>query len=192
MAGSKATDPGNEQAVIHSTRRWVEDVVVGLNLCPFARRELVNERIAFVVSDAADEETLLADLQLELLRLTDDEQIETTLLIHPRVLQDFHDYNDFLAAADGLIELLGLEGVLQIASFHPRYQFAGTAPEAVENTTNQSPWPMLHLLREASLERAIANYPDPERIPQRNIERVTALGRPAMEALLAACHRKPQ
>ena len=177
----------NKQAIIDTTRQWVEKVVIDLNLCPFARRELVNNRIRFTVTDAQTPDALLMELQQELLRLADDDSIETTLLIHPEVLRDFPHYNDFLDVADGLVQLLELEGMLQIASFHPQYQFAGTAENAVENYTNRSPWPMLHLLREASLERAIASYPDTADIPARNIERVEALGLAAMEALLASC-----
>ncbi|MGM0570273.1 DUF1415 domain-containing protein [Marinobacter sp.] len=179
----------NEQAVIDATRQWVEKVVIDLNLCPFARRELVNNRIRFTVTGAQTLEELLMELQQELLQLPDDDSIETTLLIHPEVLQDFQDYNDFLDVADGLVQMLELEGVLQIASFHPQYQFAGTADDAAENYTNRSPWPMLHLLRESSLEQAIASYPDTAAIPQRNIDRVEALGLTAMTALLASCQQ---
>lgn len=180
----------NKQAIIDTTRQWVEKVVIDLNLCPFARRELVNNRIRFTVTGAQTPDALLMELQQELLRLADDDSIETTLLIHPEVLRDFPDYNDFLDVADGLVQLLELEGVLQIASFHPQYQFAGTTENAVENYTNRSPWPMLHLLRESSLERAIASYPDTADIPARNIERVEGLGLAAMEALLASCQAK--
>ena len=178
----------NKQAIIDTTRQWVEKVVIDLNLCPFARRELVNNRIRFTVTAAQTPDALLMELQQELLRLADDDSIETTLLIHPEVLRDFPDYNDFLDVADGLVQLLELEGVLQIASFHPQY--AGTTENAVENYTNRSPWPMLHLLRESSLERAIASYPDTADIPARNIERVEGLGLAAMEALLASCQAK--
>jgi len=181
-----------QQAVIQATRQWVENVVVDLNLCPFARRELVNNRVRFAVTEARTTDALLGGLQQELMKLVDDDSIETSLLIHPGVLQDFHDYNDFLAVADGLVDILELEGVIQIASFHPHYQFAGTTADAAENYTNRSPYPMLHLLREASLERAIAAYPDTDAIPQRNIERVEALGQDAMKALLAACQPRNQ
>lgn len=177
----------NQQTVIQATRQWVESVVIDLNLCPFARRELVNNRVRFAATEAQTPDALLDDLQQELLKLVDDDSIETTLLVHPAVLHDFHDYNDFLAVADGLVEILELEGVIQVASFHPDYQFAGTAADAAENYTNRSPYPMLHLLREASLEKAIATYPDTDAIPQRNIKRVEALGQDAMKALLAAC-----
>lgn len=173
---------------IGPVRHWVETVVVGLNLCPFAKRELVNDRVRFSVSEAETEEQLLADLQAELELLNDDEAVETTLLIHPGVLQDFFDYNQFLNYVDSLLVHMELEGVYQVASFHPDYQFSGTRPDDVENYTNRSPYPMLHLIREDSLERAIAGYPHPERIPERNIELLESLGRDKMQALLKACY----
>ena len=173
---------------IGPVRHWVETVVVGLNLCPFAKRELVNDRVRFSVSEAETEEQLLADLQAELELLNNDEAVETTLLIHPGVLQDFFDYNQFLNYVDSLLTQMELEGVYQVASFHPDYQFSGTRPDDVENYTNRSPYPMLHLIREDSLERAIAGYPHPERIPERNIELLESLGRDKMQALLKACY----
>ncbi len=178
---------GHEKT-IGPVRHWVETVVVGLNLCPFARRELVNGRVRFSVSEAETEEQLLADLQAELELLNNDEAVETTLLIHPGVLQDFFDYNQFLNYVDRLLMQMELEGVYQVASFHPDYQFSGTRPDDVENYTNRSPYPMLHLIREDSLERAIASYPDPDRIPERNIELLESLGRDKMQALLQACY----
>jgi len=178
---------GHEKT-IGPVRHWVETVVVGLNLCPFARRELVNGRVRFSVSEAETEEQLLADLQAELELLNNDEAVETTLLIHPGVLQDFFEYNQFLNYVDRLLMQMELEGVYQVASFHPDYQFSGTRPDDVENYTNRSPYPMLHLIREDSLERAIASYPDPDRIPERNIELLESLGRDKMQALLQACY----
>ena len=175
---------------VDATRNWVETVVVGLNLCPFAKRELVRDRIRFAVTGAVTEDNLLLALHDEIQRLDADEEIETTLLIHPQVLQDFHHYNEFLAEADGLLAHLGYEGIYQIASFHPDYQFGGTEPEDVENYTNRSPYPMLHLLRESSLEQAIASYPDTETIPRQNVEAVERLGRDHMQALLRACYGK--
>lgn len=163
-------------AILDATRRWVEAIVIGLNLCPFARRELVKERIRFEITDADSEEALLMALQDELVHLTEHPEVETTLLVHPGVLRDFGEYNDFLAAADGLLECLELDGIYQIASFHPDYQFGGTKPEDAENYTNRSPFPMLHLLREESLERAIASYPGTELIPEQNIELMNRLG----------------
>lgn len=165
----------------------MESVVVDLNLCPFAKRELVKNRVRFYVSEATTEEQLLSDLQAELELLSSDETIETTLLIHPEVLQDFYDYNQFLDYVDDLLEQLELEGIYQVASFHPDYQFGGTEPDDVENYTNKSPYPMLHLIRESSLEKAIASYPDPDKIPERNIELLETMGREKMKALLQAC-----
>ena len=165
----------------------METLVVGLNFCPFAKRELVQNRVRFSVSDAVTEEQLLVDLQAELELLSSDEAVETTLLIHPKVLQDFYDYNQFLSRADNLLAQIGLVGVYQIASFHPDYQFGGTEPDDVENYTNRSPYPMLHLIREESLERAIANYPDSDRIPERNIALLKSLGRDKIQALLEVC-----
>ncbi|WP_417516823.1 DUF1415 domain-containing protein [Marinobacter sp.] len=182
----------SEELVVQATRKWVEDVVVGYNLCPFAKRELVRDRVRFVVSDADNEDSLLQALQTELLRLDDEPEIETTLLIHPHVLQSFADYNEFLDAADGLLTYLDLEGVYQIASFHPDYQFAGTESDAAENYTNRSPFPMLHLLREASLEAAIDSHPDVDGIPLRNIELMNQLGAEKMRTVLANCAKAPE
>ncbi|KYP12698.1 MAG: hypothetical protein A0129_00860 [Limnobacter sp. CACIAM 66H1] len=173
--------------VIEATRRWVEQVVVAFNLCPFAKRELVKDRVRFVVSKARDEATLLDELAHELALLNVDGSIETTLLIHPQVLQDFYQYNDFLTAADELLVDMNLEGVYQVASFHPDYQFGGTDPGDVENYTNRSPYPMLHLLREDSLSEAIDNYPDVDLIPERNIDCMNEQGLEKMQALLTAC-----
>lgn len=174
-------------AVIEAVRRWLQRVVVGMNLCPFAKRELVKDRIRFVVTDAPSEDRLLAALQSELQRLESDAAIETTLLIHPHVLQAFCDYNQFLDVADQLLVQMQLDGVYQIASFHPDYQFAGTAPDAAENYSNRSPYPLLHLLREDSLEHAIAGYPDVEQIPARNIALMNATGRKSLHAMLQSC-----
>ncbi|MBW0147040.1 DUF1415 domain-containing protein [Marinobacter arenosus] len=177
----------NEAAVIEASRKWVEDVVVGYNLCPFAKRELVRNRVRFVVSEATTEDDLLQALHSELQRLDDEPDVETTVLIHPGVLQDFDAYNEFLDAADGLLAYLEMEGVYQVASFHPDYQFEGTGPDSAENYTNRSPYPMLHLLREASLEAAIESYPDVDGIPQRNIELMENLGADKMRDILTKC-----
>ena len=177
----------SESQIVNATRKWVEDVVVGYNLCPFAKRELVRDRVRFVVSNAETEDELVQAVHEELQRLSDEPEIETTLLVHPQVLQDFSAYNEFLDVTDGLLAYLELEGVFQIASFHPDYQFADTDPDAAENYTNRSPYPMLHLLREASLERAIESYPDVEGIPQRNIELMDELGADKMKAILHSC-----
>ena len=177
------------EEVIGPVRRWVETLVVGLNLCPFAKREWVKNRVRCTVSEATTEEQLLVDLQAELELLNRDDAVETTLLIHPRVLKEFYDYNQFLDYADSLLVQMRLDGVYQIASFHPDYQFGGTEPDDVENYTNRSPYPLLHLIREESLERAISNYPDPDQIPERNIELLNSLGRDKMRALLQACFK---
>ncbi|MCE2746101.1 MAG: DUF1415 domain-containing protein [Burkholderiales bacterium] len=177
--------------VIEATRRWVEQVVVGFNLCPFAKRELVKERVRFVVSKATDEAALLDELAHELTLLNVEESVETTLLIHPQVLQSFYQYNDFLEAADELLVNMNLEGIYQVASFHPDYQFGGTELDDVENYTNRSPYPMLHLLREDSLSIAIDNYPEVDLIPERNIERMNEQGLEKMRAILAGCLNAP-
>jgi len=175
--------------IVDSVRRWVEAVVIDLNLCPFAKRELVKNRVRFAVTEAVTEEQLLEALRIELETLCGNSAIETTLLIHPAVLQDFYDYNQFLDDADGLLARMGLDGVIQIASFHPDYQFGGTEPDDVENYTNRSPYPVLHLLREESLSRAIQGHPDSLEIPEQNVRLLKKLGRTKMQALLEACFR---
>lgn len=162
-------------------------MVVGLNLCPFAKRELVKNRVRFVVTNATSEGPLLVALEDELELLSNKASVETTLLIHPDVLQDFYTYNQFLNSADALLQQMKLEGVYQIASFHPDYQFGGTEQDDVENYTNRSPYPMLHLIREESLERAIASYPDVDNIPERNKKLMESLGEIKMKELLGAC-----
>ena len=179
--------PADDRGPIETVRRWVETFVIDLNLCPFARRELLQERIRFAVTRSSNETDLLVALEAELELLIKDSAVETTLLIHPQVLQDFRDYNQFLELSEGLLLQMGLRGVFQIASFHPCYQFEGADTEAVENYTNRSPYPMLHLIREASLDRVLASYPNPEEIPLRNIARMQALGKDRLEAALQAC-----
>ncbi|GGC58820.1 DUF1415 domain-containing protein [Marinobacter halophilus] len=182
----------SEAQIVNATRKWVEDVVVGYNLCPFAKRELVRDRVRFVMTDAENEDDLLKALHAELQRLEDEPDIETTLLIHPGVLQDFDAYNEFLDTAEGLVAYLELEGIYQVASFHPDYQFAETEPGAAENYTNRSPYPMLHLLREASLEAAIDSHPDVDGIPDRNIALMNELGAEKMRQILAGCIKNSQ
>lgn len=182
----------DENSIGNSVKKWVEDMVVGLNLCPFAKRELIADRVRFFVSEAKTEEQLLMDLHSELNVLNADDGIETTLLIHPAVLHNFSDYNQFLDYAEGLLVELELDGVYQIASFHPDYQFADTEPDDVENYTNRAPYPILHLLREQSLERAVANYPNPEQIPERNIALLRDLGREKILALLDGHAKEPE
>jgi len=167
------------------TLAWLEAVVVGLNLCPFAKLPIRQGRIRVAVSDARDENELLSDLADELARLqqADPAQCETTLLIHPQVLADFHQYNDFLDAADTLLDRLALEGEFQVASFHPDYQFADTTADDVTNCSNRSPFPMLHLLREASVEAAIDSVGDTDAIVERNMARLRELGWTGLKAL---------
>jgi hypothetical protein len=168
----------DEREVIERTRRWIESMVVGLELCPFARRVFEGGTIRYVVSPAVDATALLDDLGRELTALAESPSAAraTTLLIHPGVLRNFLDYNDFLDSADEAIRRLGLAGVVQIASFHPDYQFADAEPEAVENYTNRSPYPMLHLLREESITNAGLAEAELLAIPQRNVARLRALG----------------
>lgn len=177
----------DDSQVVAAVRHWVESLVIGLNLCPFAKRELVKDRVRFSVAKASTEESLLQALELELEMLNDNADIETTLLIHPLMLQDFEDYNQFLNYSDALLQQMGLDGVYQIASFHPDYQFGGTEVDDVENYTNRSPYPILHLLREESLERAIEDYPDVGEIPSQNIALMESLGVERLKILLGAC-----
>ena len=175
------------QKELQHVQRWLEEVVIELNLCPFAKRELNNERIRFALSEAPNVESLLADLQHELDYLQSHAEIETSLLVHPQVLQAFSEYNQFLDLADALLESLDLTGVLQIASFHPDYQFAGTAFGDVENYTNRSPYPLLHILREESLSRAVDSHPDVSMIPRDNIRRMRQLGDAHMAKITKKC-----
>jgi hypothetical protein len=179
-------DPSSEPAESAATRRWLERAVIGLNLCPFAKAVYVKQQVRFVLSDAELEDDLLEELGDELLRLRDTpaQEIDTTLLVHPRVLTDFLDYNDFLDRVDALIEALDLDGVLQVASFHPQYQFADSDPDDPGNCTNRAPWPTLHLLREDSLDRAVAAYPDADAIVERNLRTMEKLGLDGFRRLL--------
>ena len=171
--------------IIAATRRWLERSVIGLNLCPFAESVYRGDRVRFCVSEQRSASALLEELRTELTDLyaADPLHCETTLLIHPWVLADFIEYNDFLDVCDATIAELGLEGELQVASFHPQYQFAGTQSEDIENFTNRSPFPMLHLLREASIERAIAAVPDTDEIYLRNIRTLRDLGHAGWQRL---------
>lgn len=166
-----------DQQIIDDINQWLDEVVIGLNLCPFAAKPRREKRVRIAISHATDEETLLNDLQAELERLSDTpvDELETTLLAIPDMLENFEDYNDFLDAVDLWVEQFGWEGELQVASFHPQYQFADTEADEPGNLTNRSPWPLLHIIREESLEQAIEHYPDVEGIPERNIKRMEAL-----------------
>lgn len=176
-----------DEEVVAATRAWLERAVIGLNLCPFAKAVHLKKQIRYALSAARTPEELLADFvaELRVLQAADPSGIETTLLLHPQVLADFRDYNDFLELADAALAAEGLEGEIQVASFHPRYQFAGTGPEDIENHSNRSPYPMLHLLREASIARAVAAFPDASRIFERNIETLRRLGHEGWRRLWA-------
>jgi hypothetical protein len=182
---NSATSAPTAAEAIAATRAWIEKAVIGLDLCPFAKAVYLKERIRYAVSDAHTSESLLADLERELhaLAQADPAALDTTLLIHPHVLVGFLDYNDFLAEAESAVERLGLEGVLQVASFHPQYQFDGTVPDDVTNNTNRSPYPMLHLLRESSVEYAVATFPHTEEIYLKNMETMRRLGAAGWAAL---------
>ena len=173
------------ERALEETRAWVERVVIGLNLCPFAKAPQKKGQVRYVLCDAREPEALLATLveELNLLAGTSAERTETTLIVHPHVLADFADYNDFLGVAEDAVVELGLEGVIQVASFHPRYRLEGTAEDDVTNATNRSPHPTLHLLREESVERAVAAFPEAEAIWEANVETMRRLGSEGWEAL---------
>ncbi len=173
------TAPSRRDRVIADTRAWVRGAVVGLDLCPFAKGPEARGRVRYVVSEARSEDALLVALlaELEHLAAVDERECETTLLLHPDVLDDFLDYNDFVGRAEDLIADRGFEGVVQLATFHPHYRFAGTGPDDLGNATNRSPYPTLQLLRERSVERAVAAVPDAATIYEANLATLDALGR---------------
>lgn len=177
------------QQAMAETRAWVERAVIGLNLCPFAKAVHSKNQIRYVVSEADDGDALLAELGHEMAHLAeaDPDTLDTTLLIHPQVFNDFLDFNDFLGAADELLADMGYEGVLQVASFHPQFQFDGTDADDVSNATNRAPYPTLHLLREASIDRAVAAFPQAEAIYETNIRTLEALGAQGWAELQAQC-----
>ncbi len=180
-------DLSDDAQVIALTRGWVEHAVVGLNLCPFANSVLRKNQIDFRVSHAGDPQALLQDLlgSIESLLAVSAEAVDTLLLIHPRALTDFLEFNDFVGDAEALVEEAGLAGVLQIASFHPDYQFAGVPADDPTNRTNRSPYPTLHLIREDSLDKAIAAMPDTDAIVERNLEAMRRLGNEGWLAMQA-------
>jgi uncharacterized protein len=173
-----ASDGVTAARAVAETRAWVRRAVIGLNLCPFARAVDAKDQVRYVFCDATDAEALLATLVVELQRLADTDAalVDTTMVIHPRVFTDFEEFNDFLELADAALEDLDLDGVLQVASFHPRFQFAGTEPDDITNATNRSPYPTLHLLREDSVDRAVAAFPEAEAIFERNMATLEKLG----------------
>jgi len=183
------TAPLSAERAIAETRAWVDRAVIGLNLCPFAKAPQVKGQVRYAVSEASQAEALLAALVDELGRLAEApvDRIETTLLIHPWVLGDFADYNDFLGPAEAAVAALGLEGVIQVASFHPQYRFAGSAPDDLANATNRSPYPTLHLLREESIARAVLAFPQAEAIFEANIATLRRLGAAGWSDLQRQC-----
>jgi len=181
--------PDQQQRALAETRAWVDRAVIGLNLCPFAKAPQVKGQVRYVVSTAQDPAALLADLITELERLAESkaDKLETTLLVHPQVLGDFADYNDFIAIAEDTVAELDLEGVLQVASFHPQYQFEGTAPDDITNATNRSPYPTLHLIREESIDRAVDAFPEAETIYEVNMATMERLGPDGWAVLQQQC-----
>ncbi|MEB3211164.1 MAG: DUF1415 domain-containing protein [Leptolyngbyaceae bacterium] len=173
------------QAISAVIQQWLENVVIGLNLCPFAASPHRNRQIRIQVSTAQTQEALLKDLVAELRRLDrcSPEELETTLLVTPILLTDFEDYNEFLGEVDELLHQFGWEGEYQVASFHPHYQFADTSSDDAGNLTNRSPYPIFHILREASISKALASYPNPETIPETNIQTVCQLSKHQIKEL---------
>lgn len=191
MTDSKQVDSAaipSDEEVIAQTKVWLERAVIGLNLCPFAKSVHIKNQIRYVVSPAQTPEELAADLvaELEVLAEANPEKIDTTLLIHPYVMQDFLDFNDFLEVADATVEELDLDGILQVASFHPEYQFEGTEFDDIDNYTNRAPFPTLHLLREESIDKAVAAFPEAEEIYEKNIQTLRALGHEGWKKLFTA------
>lgn len=179
--------------VLRDMQGWLERAVIGLNLCPFAKAVHVHGRIHYVVSAAHSAQALMADLEhaLDDLWASDPAQRDTTLVVAPWCLADFLDFNDFLGEADALLAAKELEGEFQIASFHPRYQFAGTRPDDIGNYSNRAPYPTLHLLREDSIDQAVQAFPDAEDIFGRNLQTLEQLGRAGWEALGITRHVAP-
>ena len=175
----------DHDTVIALTQKWLEKAVIGLNLCPFAKAVHIKNQIRYVVTDATTAEELMDVLmeELEFLAEANPEKVDTTLIMHPQVLNDFEDYNDFLDIADEALEEMDLDGILQVASFHPDYQFADTGKDDIDNYTNRSPYPTLHLLREESVDRAVEAFPEAEDIFEKNIETMQKLGHEGWDAL---------
>jgi len=169
---------GAYQRIIDETRTWVERAVIGLNLCPFAKAVQVKNQVRYAVSDATDDEGALTDLETELFLMaqTDAEQVDTTLLILPDALSDFYDFNDFEDYTERLLKRMRLVGDLQVATFHPDFQFADTEPDDIENCTNRSPYPILHILREDSIDRAVEAFSDASEIYEKNMATMQRLG----------------
>lgn len=177
----------SSSAIITQTKKWITDVVIGCNFCPFAAREVKKNSIHYEVTTATTTEESLQALFLEFERLDANENIETSFLIFPESFEDFHDYLDLVSLAEKLLDKEGYEGVYQIASFHPAYYFAGSDEDDAANYTNRSPYPMLHLLREESMEKALENFSEPESIPEKNIHFAREKGTTWMKLLRDKC-----
>jgi len=178
--------PDFENDVIQTTQHWVDKMVVGLNLCPFAKRSIDHNQLRYVVDTRDDIESITQRLVEELERLVNDHSIETTLLIHPNFTTEFDAYLDYLSGVDDLIEALGYSGIFQVAGFHPNYQFEGVAEIDPANHTNRSPFPMMHLLRESSVAWAVETHPDIDSVPERNVELLRGMGERGIKALIAS------
>lgn len=180
-------DPAEEAEVTAATRRWLERAVIGLNLCPFAKSVHVKKQVRYAITGAETADELLAELahEFELLTNTDPKQLDTTLLVHPKAMVDFLDYHFFVQEAEALLRNEGYEGTYQIASLHPQYEFAGSEPDDIENYTNRSPYPTLHLLRSTSIDRAVAAFPNAEDIYERNMETMRRIGYDGWHKLLS-------
>ena len=179
-----------QQGIVRQTRCWIETVVIGCNFCPFARQEFVQQRILYQVSDCGETETCLHELAATVDKLENNPDITTALLILPTGFSRFDDFIDLNEIADALLAEQGYEGTYQLASFHPQYCFADAPADDPANYTNRSPYPMLHILRESSIEQALANYPDADRIPERNVEYTRRMGLEKMRAMLQHCIQK--
>ncbi|MAA85863.1 MAG: hypothetical protein CME46_09105 [Halieaceae bacterium] len=184
-------EPSSIDTTVNITRRWINSFVVDLNLCPFARREVMRNSLRFTVFEDSEPENILHALSEEITLLHNSQDIETSFLILPAGMPDFRDFNDFLYTAQSLTEALGWEGIYQLVGFHPQYQFSDTEPDDAENYTNRSPFPMLHILRESSVSDAVATTQDAALIPERNVTTLGALGTTALKARWRSCFTDP-
>ena len=180
------------QQIVNHVQSWLETMILGLNLCPFARPVVRDDRVRIAVTDADEEALLLQALLTELVYLDKHPATATTLLVHPHALADFAAYNDFLAFTDELLDAYGYAGVYQVASFHPDFQYHATAPDAAENFANRSPYPLLHILREADVAQAVQDHPQIEDVPRKNIERLNSYGSDGLLALWRKCFQVSQ
>jgi hypothetical protein len=177
-----------DSSLITATQKWLKDIIIEYRICPFAKRELDKGSIHFSINHDTDIEPAVLSLLLECDRLNIDPTIETTLIIFDALFTDFEDYLDFIELAENILFEQDYEGIYQLASFHPDYCFEGSASDDPANYTNRSPYPMIHLLRESSIEEAVTHYPNPEDIPQHNIKLMRELGLDKVQALLSACY----